>query len=183
MTNFCKVEGCDRLLVACGMCNKHYRRFKKHGDVNRLDNVPNKKIEYEIDENDCFNCTSHAISRKGYPIIHQATMGRFVYTEMFGEIPDGHVIRHKCDNRRCINPEHLITGTPKENSQDMLERDRSARGSRHKLAKLTEEQVLEIKRLLRDTNLKHHEIAELFSITRSMITQINIGAYWKHVKL
>jgi len=39
-------------------------------------------------------------------------------------IPDGHVVRHRCDNPPCINPEHLITGTQGQNIQDMIDRGR-----------------------------------------------------------
>lgn len=35
-------------------------------------------------------------------------------------IPDGHLIRHKCRNRHCVNPEHLETGTYKDNLNDMI---------------------------------------------------------------
>lgn len=187
MTNICKVDGCNGLVMCKEFCQKHYYRFRKNGDPNKVLSEPNKKIAFEIDENGCFNCTSHSTNSGGYPEIQRKgkhiVLSRFIYMEMFGKIPDGHVIRHKCDNRRCINPEHLISGTPRENSRDMVERDRSMYGSRSKSAKLTEEQVLEIKRLLRDTTLTKREIAKGYSVARTTVTAINRGETWKHVKL
>lgn len=52
---------------------------------------------------------------------------RFIYETLIGPIPDGKVVRHQCDNRACINPEHLLLGTSYDNSQDMVSRNRQAR--------------------------------------------------------
>lgn len=49
---------------------------------------------------------------------------RVAYERWVGPIPDGHVVRHRCDNPPCINPEHLITGTQGQNIQDMIDRGR-----------------------------------------------------------
>jgi len=50
---------------------------------------------------------------------------RFAYQFYIGEIPPGNVIRHKCDNPSCVNPDHLEIGTPADNSKDMTNRGRS----------------------------------------------------------
>ena len=50
---------------------------------------------------------------------------RLVYELVHGPIPDGHVIRHKCDNPKCCNPYHLETGTRADNEKDKYERDRT----------------------------------------------------------
>jgi len=52
---------------------------------------------------------------------------RFIYETLIGPIPDGKLVRHSCDNRACINPEHLLLGTSYDNSQDMVSRNRQAR--------------------------------------------------------
>lgn len=59
---------------------------------------------------------------------------------------DGLLIRHKCDNPRCINPDHLETGTQSDNMQDMVSRNRSAKGVKSGKAVLTKAQVRYIKR-------------------------------------
>lgn len=53
----------------------------------------------------------------------------------------GLVVRHKCDNTRCINPDHLIIGTHADNVQDKVDRNRQARGADHGQAQLSAEQV------------------------------------------
>ena len=49
---------------------------------------------------------------------------RHVYTALNGDIPKGYIIMHTCDNRSCINPDHLQLGTNKENSEDMVRKNR-----------------------------------------------------------
>ena len=46
------------------------------------------------------------------------TTHTFVYTQIYGEIPEGNIIRHICHNRKCCNPNHLIIGTHKDNYND-----------------------------------------------------------------
>ena len=53
---------------------------------------------------------------------------RWFYTLYKGEIPEGKMIRHNCDNRICVNPEHLEIGDSKDNVHDMLERNPKACG-------------------------------------------------------
>lgn len=57
------------------------------------------------------------------------TAHRFSYTIKHGPIADGLVVRHKCDVRGCVNPEHLCLGTIQENVRDMVERGRAARNT------------------------------------------------------
>lgn len=144
------------------------------------------KINFEIDENNCFNCISHKLSKYGYPQYtvnnKKQNMHRFIYSEMHGEISDGHVIRHKCDNRLCINPEHLESGTISQNALDTFERGRNARGEDHGKAKLDEKSVREIIKML-NAGKTFQEIGDAYGVHKSTVFSINKGETWTHLGL
>lgn len=86
-----------------------------------------KKIEFEITAENCWECTSH-YKRRGYPIIFRGgrkqSLHRYTYEQIFGEISEGLVLLHKCDNPSCFNPHHMKLGTQKENMKDKIEKGR-----------------------------------------------------------
>lgn len=191
----CCAEGCENtVLIGRGMCSKHYTRFYRQKNVDGFHprgkgNAHPKKITFDIDENGCFNCTSHYLDKDGYPKIQANKkpyrMSRYVYEQNFGPIPEGKIIRHKCDNPTCINPDHLEVGTHLDNAKDMDERGRrrSVFGEGHPNSKLTESQVREIKVLLRDENMTQEKIAKRFNVCRRTISKIKTGQLWGKVAL
>jgi DNA-binding XRE family transcriptional regulator len=95
--------------------------------------------------------------------------------------PTGMVVRHECDNRACCNPAHLRIGTQLENVRDRVERGRSAdvNGERNPSAKLTVEQVREIRRLA--GSYSRSELARRYGVNRSTIYLIATGKKWSTV--
>lgn len=95
----------------------------------------------------------------------------------------GVIIRHKCDNPGCCNPEHLESGTQKDNVADMFSRGRANRpwGSRCHRSKLSEEDVLSIRSMLTGKRGEFTRIANLFGVTRTNIAKISKGFYWRNL--
>lgn len=141
-----------------------------------------KPIRYYVGESGCWVVTSHRDNGNGYPLVsrngRQELMSRFIYKRFNGKL-GRFVVRHTCDNRKCINPEHLIKGTRKQNSADMVARHRHQLGAARPNAKLNDEKVRAIRKLF--STKTNHEIAILFNITRAPIRAIRIGKTWKHV--
>jgi len=108
---------------------------------------------------------------------------RIAYRLANGAWPDaGLLIRHKCDNRACCNPQHLETGNHAENARDMVERGRArngpSKGEKNGNAKLNGEAVAKIRELLKmgQTNTA---IAKNYGVTHAMISCIRRGKSWK----
>lgn len=101
-----------------------------------------------------------------------------------GPIPEGMKVLHKCDVRNCVNPDHLFLGSQKDNVQDMIAKGRrhknGASGTLNASAKLTEADVLEIRRLRSDGWL-YKDIATLFGISTQNAHRIGTGQMWKHI--
>ena len=102
---------------------------------------------------------------------------RVSYQISNGEIPAGLLIRHTCDNPPCVNPAHLLTGTVKENAEDAVERGKYRRGSENGRAKLTPDQVSEIKKSWAGGETQT-SIARRFGVSKSAIQWILNGRNW-----
>jgi hypothetical protein len=106
---------------------------------------------------------------------------RAAWEATFGAIPEGLFVCHRCDNRRCCNPEHLFLGTAAENSADMKVKGRAARprGAACGMAKLTAAQVSEIRRRFVPGRLaklrsgcSSPELAAEFGVSRKYIAKL-----------
>ena len=111
--------------------------------------------------------------RKGK--MHQAH--RLAYIDAYGSIPKGMCVCHTCDNRSCVNPDHLFLGTPKDNMDDKVSKERQARGITNGMHKLTELQVLEIRKDPRSLRA----IAEDYDMDHTTIGDIKKRKIWKHI--
>lgn len=104
---------------------------------------------------------------------------RVSYIKSKGEIPTGMVIMHTCDNPLCINSEHLVAGTQRDNRMDCVTKGRAnvSRGEYHYGAKLTEAIVREI----RASNLTNTELSKMYGIHRRTISDARCGKTWRHI--
>ena len=122
---------------------------------------------------------------RGYGRVHAEvfTGKKAVYAHHFAlraergvVVPPGAVVRHKCDNKLCVNPDHLVIGTQRENMKDAAQRRRMSHGENHCHARLTEAAVADIRR--RDVPQK--EYAKRYGISDSHVSRIQNGIKWRH---
>ena len=105
---------------------------------------------------------------------------RIAYTISNEQIPEKLLVLHKCDNPICCNPGHLFLGTQGDNVRDMWSkgRDNHPVGNRCGSAKLTVDQVIEI----RASGGTCRYLADKYGVGKSTIAAIKIYDTWKHVK-
>lgn len=92
-----------------------------------------------------------------------------------GHFPE--MVRHTCDIRCCVNPDHLLAGDAFDNAHDAVSRGRQARGERQGASKLTESQIEEI-RALCDQKHTYTAIGEMFGVNRTTIARVHAGKTW-----
>ncbi len=102
---------------------------------------------------------------------------RFSWVLHNAEIPYGMWVCHKCDNPRCVNPEHLFLGTPQDDANDRKRKNRQAKGEKNGRAKLKLFQVRLIRKLKGKSSLR--EIADRFGVTQVLIALIHKNKIWK----
>ena len=132
---------------------------------------------------------------------------RLAYELRYGAIPAGACVLHRCDVRRCVRPDHLFLGTQADNIRDArkkgrlaqgekhgarlhpesrprgathysrLEPERLARGERHGCAKLTPQQVQEI----RCSPLSRQDLARRYGVSASGIDGVRSRRTWRHL--
>ena len=129
----CEVEGCENKVFSKRLCKKHYTRLSRNGTTDTVSfsgkSLDEKLSRYKIDENTgCWEWT-YGISSKGYGFFHHLGRKHYAhraaYSHFVGPIPEGLMVLHKCDNRKCMNPFHLFIGTAQDNSDDMVAKGRN----------------------------------------------------------
>jgi hypothetical protein len=94
----------------------------------------------------------------------------------YGKIPDGLFVLHKCDNKKCVRPEHLFLGTQLDNMHDMI-----AKGRKKIVSKLTREQVAEIRTLYASGTVTLKILSEKYHVCLSGIWAAINRTNWKSV--
>lgn len=129
-------------------------------------------------------CWEWTASKKGGGYGQFGYMGRpraahrVAWLLTFGD-PGAMSVLHACDNPPCVNPDHLFLGDPRANTFDMWSKDRGSKGSGHANAKLDESQVVEIRRLVRETSMTFRQIGERFGVCAQSAWDAAKGDTWK----
>lgn len=187
----------------CDVCGKVFRA------VSNKQTVCSTECRFQMyqnkgDERDCWEW-SGPVNNQGYGVLFLnvnknngrrcvASAHRYSYERFVGKATSGMCIMHRCDNRKCTNPAHLVEGTWAENNADRSRKGRSGsrtytdeqkaeysmknRGSANALSKLTESQAREIKYT---SELGCARAAAKYGVSSSVIKNIRSGKAWKHI--
>lgn len=109
---------------------------------------------------------------------------RIAYQLAYGDIPEDQHVMHLCDVPACVRWDHLVLGTHRENMTDMTDKRRykmpDNTGEKHGNAKLSEEDVLEM-RNLHARGVKQRAIAEQFGLSYQQTSRIINRKQWTHI--
>lgn len=106
---------------------------------------------------------------------------RASYEYHVGKVPAGLLTLHLCDNKKCMRPEHLYVGTFIDNGADFSDTGQF-RGEGNPNVILKEDEVKEIKALIKSRQITYHKIAEKFGVSRQAIKDIALGRTWSWLK-
>lgn len=107
---------------------------------------------------------------------------RISYMIHVGEIPQGILVCHKCDNPACVNPDHLFLGTQTDNMRDCVKKGRlnpfKPKGDLNPHAQLTWKEVLEIRASKNRGWGYRVPLAKKYNVSRDIITNVITGKTW-----
>lgn len=191
----CSVIGCDRSAHwtargVRGFCSSHWRKVKLYGspdggrstDQGAPRDFLNRVVKMPPQE----ECIIWPFARNSAGYGHLNINGKFylahrvICADVNGnpEAPDLLAL-HNCGNGHlgCCNPSHLRWGTHKENTEDSRSHRTLACGSKSGHAKLTDNDVIEIRRL--KGKILQRDLADRFAVTQSNISYIQRMASWR----
>ncbi|QWY83309.1 HNH endonuclease protein [Rhizobium phage RHph_X2_25] len=188
----CAIQDCVEPCVARGYCSTHYRKLMYHGDplAGRMrkpaaKGEPLRWLLSHVDHADRDACLTwpFATFQNGYGMLASGDTNvgahRYMCELVNGEPPTPeHLAAHSCGkgNDACVNPHHLRWATPQENTLDRYEHGTMILGEDHHKAKLTTEQVNEIRAIGR--SMTQRDLAKLYGVCKSTIGYIIRGEHW-----
>ncbi len=102
---------------------------------------------------------------------------------VFGEIPTGLCVLHKCDNTLCVRPDHLFIGSKSDNNRDRHLKGRTAKGSKIHRAILSDQDASYIRRIYKKNSRVSGSVAlsKRFGISHQGVLSVVNRETWKHV--
>jgi|14BtaG_2_1085337.scaffolds.fasta_scaffold05806_4 hypothetical protein len=148
--------------------------------------------KYKIAPSGCWEWTASRINtgygriQRGYGSRESQLAHRVSYELHVGPIPSGLLVCHKCDNRKCVNPQHLFLGTHTDNADDCVRKGRWSnggplRGEGNGNSKLKDGDIALIRQLHTD-GATQREIAKKTGTSQSTISDVLLGKRWTHIK-
>jgi len=182
----------------------------KYGPLKKLINEPYRfasirkrlaKYTSKSEGGGCWNWTGH-LNEKGYAMMSAGRKislraSRVVYLLKHGYFNEALYVCHKCDNPKCVNPDHLFLGTAKDNTHDMIQKNRmsrppvhygsthplvrnpqlSARGAKNGNSSIDDDRALQIY----ESEGSVRELSNRFGLSPSAIHSIKMKKTWRHI--
>lgn len=193
----CVTEHCLEPVFSRGHCKKCYARARRSSalsvDPMWAHGTPEQRFWRRVQKTDGCWLWTGGVHNGGYGFMRGAggknaqnvSAHRFSYELHKGKIPSRLVVMHSCDNRVCVNPDHLSVGTHKDNTRDMIEKGRGAnnplpfsRGEHNGKALLNEDKV----RYIRASTASHASLARELGVSDVCIYKIRKRQTWSHVE-
>lgn len=189
MVKLCAEDDCEKKARTRGLCNAHYEYLRRRGGFDGVlspKQDTERRYQSKVDRSgglDACHPWTAFVNQAGYGNfradgkMHLAH--RWAYATFVAPIDDEEVVRHSCDNPPCQNLRHLLSGSAKDNVQDMYERGRAPdrRGTGNSRAKLTDQEVLEI----RASSEKSTVLADRYGVSTQLISTIKLRQTWAHL--
>jgi len=189
---YCTIARCLKPNFGRGLCRVHYRRMRRYGSPLAYRPTTVGRFWDKValpDENGCMLWLGSISPGIGYGsfksvLSEHGTAHRFSLWLAEGPPPAANMeAAHSCRNRHCVAPAHLRWATRLENAHDMVRDGTKPEGSRNGTARLTETQVVEIRRRYAQGGVTQQALANEFGVTQSTIRMAVIGRTWKNVEV
>ena len=153
----------------------------KERDVKRF------HLKYRISKSGCWEWIGR-LNKHGYGVFvigHAKAFlaHRVIFEHLFGELKSGICVLHSCDNRKCVNPAHLYSGTQQDNIMDMIKKGRAVypnpkKGESNPMAKLSQKQIIEIRNSYFPRKVTLKSLSEKFKVSQTAIWKIVKNKGW-----
>lgn len=192
----CSVPECGREHHARGLCNGHWQRLRRIGNSNptkpfgtsNKGRTPQEALAHlkgntTPSPTGCWLwkgcCAQNGYGHVGYKgkIV---SVHRLMWKLINGEISADLDVLHKCDCRRCCNPEHLFLGTASDNLMDASRKGRLRVNGKHPTAKLSAEQVISVRQQLRE-GVAGRLLAKQYGVSYPVIFDIRRRRRYRHI--
>jgi hypothetical protein len=187
----CSIPGCGKKELSRGFCSAHYAKWSKYGDPlvvkqRQLHGVTlSERWSSYVEKSDGCWIWSGSRDTNGYGRLRVNDVPelahRLAWKLLRHDITPGQHVLHRCDNPACVNPAHLFLGDQAANNADKMAKKRHkfgvSRGEDHGCSKLTEEQVLEIRKSVGSSI----QVGERFGISGRQVRDIRRRKAWAHL--
>jgi hypothetical protein len=169
------------------VCARRHMTARLREKANSIESITTRWAEKVIKGEGCWLWSAHIRPDNGYGSFgmrgRTTSAHRASWIIHFGEIPEGLFVLHRCDNRRCVRPDHLFLGTNKDNSDDKIAKGRArhAIGEAASKARLTSGQVAEIRAIFTRSAPKWSAVAKQYGVSSTAVKRIVARETWAHL--